>query len=64
MAEHLKSASVLTADAKVTALEIELRSKIARLESELETAWSTPIVIVCMAIMFITGALVGMALVS
>lgn len=50
MAEHLKSASIL---------EAELKAKIERLESELAAAWSTPIVGVCMFIVFILGILIG-----
>lgn len=53
MAEHLKSVSVMQAD---------LLAKIEMLESELETAWSTPIVMAFMVVIFLAGFLVGTVL--
>lgn len=64
MAEHLKSASIVEAElrAKFKFLEDGLQAKIVRLETELEDAWSTPVVIVCMVIIFLAGFLAGTVL--
>lgn len=67
MGEVVKSPSLLNAelaDAKtqltrVKARAVELESKIERLEEQLVAAWSTPIVGVCMVIVFVVGFLTG-----
>lgn len=53
MTDTMKSGSLIEAD---------LRAKIKRLEAEVATGWSTPIVAVSLTVMFMIGALIGMIL--